>query len=243
MFDSLQKLSRTGQIVDAVRAAIGDGRFRTGDKLPPERELAAMFGVSRTSIREAVKILATYGQIKSIQGDGLYVVDRFTENVFDFLGHGSYITVANYRPLYQARLVMETGSIMAAVDAITDDDIARLEQCVRNTEAETDIMSLQRHDANFHISLIQASHNPILTNLYGMIHKIMTNGIQKGISVYPAAKKMVVSDHRKIITAVRSRSKTRCYNAIARHLDASMRLFAGLFNDRENPPPADSPAQ
>lgn len=231
MFERLKKHSRTEQIVDEIRTAIVDGKFKTGDKLPPERELATMFGVSRTSIREAVKILATYGQIKSVQGGGLYVADQFTENVFDFLGHGSYITVDNYRPLYQARVVMETGSIMAALGNITEEDILRLEGYVRKTEAETDIVQLQRLDADFHISLIQASRNPILTSLYRMIHKIMANGILQGVSVYPTAKKMVIGDHKKIITALRSRSKTRCYNAIAGHLNASMLLFTELFRD------------
>ncbi len=231
MFEPLPKLSRTDQIVDAIRGAIADGKFRTGDKLPPERELAETFGVSRTSIREAVKILATYGQIKSVQGGGLYVADQFTENVFDFLGHGSHITANNFVPLYQARVVMETGSVMAAMANIGEEDIRRLEEYVRKTEVETDTVQLQRVDADFHISLIQASHNPILTSLYRMIHKIMANGIQKGISVYPAAKKMVIRDHKKIITALRSRSKTRCFNAISGHLNASMLLFTELFRD------------
>ena len=240
MFTPLKKHSRTDQIVGEIRSAITAGTFRTGDKLPPERELALMFGVSRTSIREAVKILETYGQIQSVQGGGLYVADQFTENVFDFLGHGSYITAANYAPLYQARLVMETGSIMAALGNITGEDIGRLEECVGKTLTETDIVQLQRLDADFHITLIQASRNPILTSLYRMIYKIMANGIQQGVSVYPTAKKMVVADHRKIINAVKSRSKTRCYNAIAGHLQASMDLFTGLFGLK--PPPGGEPA-
>lgn len=232
MFERLEKLSRTERIVAEIRSAIADGKFKTGDKLPPERELALMFGVSRTSVREAVKVLATYGQITSVQGGGLYVADQFTENVFDFLGHGSHLTADNYRPLYQARLVMETGSIMAALGDLTESDIARLEEYVAGTEAETDILKLQLLDADFHIGLIQASRNPILTSLYSMIHKIMANGIQKGVSVYPAAKKMVAADHKKIITALRSRSKTRCYNTVAAHLNASMLLFAELLDKK-----------
>lgn len=229
MFKPLNRHSRTDQIVEEIKAAVLSGRIKTGDKLPPERELATIFGVSRTSVRESVKILNTYGLIKSVQGDGIYVTDQFSENVLDFLGHGSCLTAENYTLLYQARLVMETGSLMAALDTIEESDIQKLEAIIRELVVETDIEKLGVLDANFHITLIEVSRNPILSSLYRILYKVLTNGAKAGVSLYPGAKKMVVTGHTRIVAAIKAKSKTRCYHAIVDHLDASMKLFEEYF--------------
>ena len=228
-FTTLRRYSRTEQIVEEIRKAIDDGTFKTGDRLPPERELANAFGVSRTSIREAVKILGTYGLIRSVQGDGLYVTDQFSENVLGFLGHDRFVTGDNYRSLHQARLIMETGCLMASLDGIGADDIDRLERIVENQANEDCVENLHRLDAEFHITLIKTSQNPIMVSLYEMIHKIMVNGAQEGVSLFPAAKRKVVAEHKKIVSAIKSGSRTRCYNSVAEHLNTAVEMFAKIF--------------
>lgn len=229
MFKALKKDSRTDLIVGEIKSAILSGKYRIGDRLPPERELALQFEVSRTSVREAVKILSAYGMLRAVQGDGLYVTDCFTENMFEFLGYGGFLTADNYRPLYQARLVIETGSLMTALESVTDEEIQALETCVAASVRETDVMELQAIDARFHIMLVQFSRNPILTGMYSMLHKIMKNGVERGVSVYPDAKPIVVAEHRRIVRAIKSRSKPRVYKAIEEHLQGSRKMFDRIF--------------
>ena len=234
MFKLIKKQSRTEQIVDEIKRAVLAGKIEIGDKLPPERELAAQFGVSRTSIREAVKILSTYGILKSVQGGGIYVTDQFSENVLDFLGHGTCLTPVNYKLIYQARIIMETGSLITSLEYITDQDISRLQEIIHATVSENDNERLGLLDAKFHIILIEAANNPILTSFYQMIYKILTNGARMGISLYPDAKKMVMKGHRDIVAAIKSRSKTRCYKAVSTHLTASMKLFEDYFSEQKS---------
>jgi GntR family transcriptional repressor for pyruvate dehydrogenase complex len=92
IFDEIKYQSRSQHIVDKFRKAIADGTLQIGDKLPPERDLCVQLGVSRTALREALQILQAYGLVKPTQGGGTHVTDKFSENVFDFLGFGKNLT-------------------------------------------------------------------------------------------------------------------------------------------------------
>ena len=88
--DGFTATGRTGavdQVIAYVRYAVKNGTYNVGDKLPNESELAATIGVGRSSLREGMRILATYGIVEIRQGDGTYIIDKTVERFLDFLGY------------------------------------------------------------------------------------------------------------------------------------------------------------
>ena len=224
LFDEVKHQSRSRQIVDKFRAAIAAGSLRIGDKLPPERELCVQLGVSRTSLREAVRILDAYGVVESTQGGGTYVTDKFTENIFEFLGFGNLLTRENLRHLLRTRSVIETGAVEQALEQADENSLRKLEDLVRRLETENDPSRLGRLDAEFHETLISMSGNPILAAVYRIIHKIILQGTSQVIA-YPNARGVAVRDHRRILETLRSRDGKECSAAVRKHLKNTEELI------------------
>jgi GntR family transcriptional regulator, transcriptional repressor for pyruvate dehydrogenase complex len=235
LFSEIISRSRTKQIVDKFRQALADGSLKIGDKLPPERELSLQLGVSRTSLREAVRILDAYGLIESTQGGGTYVTDRFTENVFDFLGFGSRLSAVNFRHLLQTRFIIETGAVETAPDAILEPSLSGLSDLAGRMHSENSVVNLGSLDARFHEALVDLAGNPILTAFYRMIFKLLRQGTVEVIG-YPTAKATAISDHAEIVQALSRCDRTACIAAIRRHLEHTEELIARHFDEGDSTP-------
>jgi GntR family transcriptional repressor for pyruvate dehydrogenase complex len=225
IFDEIQPQSRSRQIAEKIRGAIQDGTLREGDKLPPERDLCVQFGVSRTSLREAMRILETYGLVETRQGGGGYITDRFSESVFEFLGFGNKLNRRNFKYLLNARKVIEVGAAEQALEAgfrAPGDEAALhgLDKLVDEQEKELDPIRLGTLDARFHEQLVALSRNPVLTAFYRMIHAILLQGTTQVIA-YPPSRRIVLRDHRKIAAALLKRDKKTCVRAICEHLKST----------------------
>src|SRR5689334_712502 len=118
------------QIVRQIQAAIRDEGLREGDRLPTERELAETFGVSRSVVREAIKVLAAQGMVESRQGSGLYVRNRPIESVsraivLSVLPEGDAV-----EQLFEFRRLLEADAARLAARRATDEQIERLHDIV-----------------------------------------------------------------------------------------------------------------
>ena len=231
LFDEVKTTSRSRQIVDKFRNAIRSGALRIGDKLPPERQLCDQLGVSRTALREAVKILEAYGVLEPTQGGGTFVTDRFAENVFDFLGFGGELDRAELGHLIDTRCVLETGAIEKAVEAADDSELGKLEALVDDLIEETDETKIGLLDAQFHESMVELSGNPILVSIYKMIYKLMIKETSEVIT-YPNARAVAESDHKKIVEALKARDKKKCVKEVQNHFKRTERLINTYFEEK-----------
>jgi GntR family transcriptional repressor for pyruvate dehydrogenase complex len=230
LFDEVKNLSRSRQIVDKFRKAIADGTLKIGDKLPPERQLCLELGVSRTSLREAIRILDAYGVLEATQGNGTYVTDKFTENVFEFLGFGNILNKENLKHLLQTRLALETGAVEHAIEAADEAALTRIESLVEELEKETNVERLGYVDAQFHEAIVELSGNLILTAIYRMIFKMLIQGTSKVIT-YPTAREIAVRDHKRILEALKKRNKKACKSLVKSHLENTEKLIETYFHE------------
>lgn len=233
LFDEVKNISRSRQIVDKFRTAIGTGALKIGDKLPPERELCEQLGVSRTALREAVKILEAYGVLEPTQGGGTYVTDKFAENVFDFLGFGGELDRLVLGHLLNTRCVLETGAIEQAVDTADDRQLQNLQALVDNLIKERDEAKIGLLDAQFHETMVGLSGNPILVSIYKMIYKLMTKETSEVIT-YPNARKIAETDHTMIVEALKARDKKKCVKQVKDHLKRTEELIDTYFMERRD---------
>ena len=212
----------SSQIADQIRASILSGEFAPGDKLPPERELAEMFGVSRPSVREALNILASSGLVMSYQGGGTVVQSLVESSTGSPLS--ALIEAEQERALdvIEVRKGMEAWTSYYAAQRALPEDVRKLEKLLAEMERNLDGMkSSQDLDANFHIVIAQATHNIVWLHLMQSIFDAMKE-FQRGVwrAVYLTAEdhRQLFAHHRAVYEAIRDRDAERARDAMLAHL-------------------------
>jgi GntR family transcriptional repressor for pyruvate dehydrogenase complex len=191
------------RIRDEILRVIRDQRLAPGDKLPSERELAALLHVSRPSAREAVRILQAEGRLVVKHGQGVFVAEpetpRLLRAALSEVDH-------DFAELFDMREVLEVPASkwaakrqdplrMAAVSAALE----RLETTLTNESGDLD--ELQRLDAAFHLSIVEAAGNRYLLQTQSVLNEIMKRGMPTTLEVVGRIERSRV-EHRKILDAI-----------------------------------------
>lgn len=210
------------QISEQIRSSILAGEFAPGDKLPPERELAEMFGVSRPSVREALNMLAAAGLVESYQGGGTVVkslVETATGSPLSEL-----IKAESERALdvIEVRKGMEAWTAYYAAQRALPDDIRKLETIVGNMESNLeDLKSSEDLDANFHILVARSTHNIVWLHLMQTIFDAMKEfqrGVWRAVYLTEEDHRILFTHHKAVFEAIRDRAPERAREAMLAHL-------------------------
>ncbi|SDM70865.1 FadR/GntR family transcriptional regulator [Actinacidiphila guanduensis] len=194
-------------IVDQVRSLIHEGKLTPGDRLPPEREMCERFGVSRVTVREALRVLEAGGLVEIRVGahGGAFVTqptsDRVGASITDLLTLSS-VSAAD---VTEVRLVLEVGLVPLLCEHADAEDIAALEEVCDRQEAA---LSTGHYDvalsAEFHTRLAAASHNTAFEMLVHSFHGPLLMSLTKAQKIAPEMGRRGVEEHRALIEAVRS---------------------------------------
>lgn len=161
-----ERRSATERTIDAITGLIGDGRIARNTRLPPELELAAQIGVSRGSLREAVRVLAYLGILDVRVGDGTYVTNLDGANLLR--GLNLFGQVANEKTvleIFEIRRVLESSTAAMAASRITPEQLSELEENLEALRSETDVENFVRLDIRFHDLIAAATGNVSLRML------------------------------------------------------------------------------
>ena len=196
-------------------------RFKAGDKLPNENELSAELNVSRTTLREAIRILVAYNILEIQRGKGTFVTLAALEQEPD-LGQLSDIKV-NAKDLYEMRLIFEPEAAYLAAIRGTDAEIKRIlefgeriEQEIKAGKDRTD------NEHSFHKAIAQATHNEFMNQLMPILYQ----AIAKGVTLSTMSQKAVsdtVGDHRMIMDFLEQRNAEGAKNAMKIHIMHAIR--------------------
>lgn len=161
------------QIYNQILSQIQSGSFKIGDKLPPERELCAQFGVSRAPIRQALSALELNGIIYSRQGEGVYV------KATNLAGEGSESTImlesVSPEDIVEARMNIEPLIAKFAAERATDEDIENIRLTIIKMEEETNAgIFVPETDEKLHNEIAKASHNDLFIKFISDIHSAMS---------------------------------------------------------------------
>ena len=179
-FTSPQKITIVESILDQVVCQIRDGVLKPGDKLPSERQMIEMLGVSRSSVREAMQGLSAMGLVEIRPGYGTFVKDLRPH--FSLADDSSTFTNELQREmrhdLNQARLVLEQGILSVIIANIDSESAAKimraLEAYEASTEAEIDTFNWTAHDA-VHLAIAETSRNHFLVQILQRLLDIVPN--------------------------------------------------------------------
>jgi len=210
------------QIADQIRSSILAGDFAPGDKLPPERELAELFGVSRPSVREALNILSAAGLVMSYHGGGTVVLSLVDTTVGNFLSELIRVEQERALDVIEVRKGMESWTVYYAAQRALPEDIQRLEEIVlgmdRNLQSQSPSEDL---DANFHIVIARATHNIVWLHLMQSLFDAMKE-FQKSVwrAVYLTREDhhLLYTHHSRIFEAIRLRDPDGARDAMMDHL-------------------------
>ncbi|TJZ73322.1 FadR/GntR family transcriptional regulator [Chitiniphilus eburneus] len=175
MLAMLEKPSLVDLAVIALRERITQGIWPLGTRIPVEPDLAASLGISRNTVREAVRVLAFCGVLDVRQGDGTYVASRT-----DPVAAINALSRASPREHLEARALLEMTAARLAAVRRTDADLAALRAALaqRGELAEyADPAEFARHDLVFHRATIAAAHNAVLTALYDFFSDAIREGV------------------------------------------------------------------
>ena len=218
LFQTVSKQRLVDRVVTDLQDLIVQGKLAPGAKLPPERELAEMLGVSRTVIREAVRILVTKGLLDSKQGVGTMVRPVNRDQLAEPLGWLLQRNDATLDDLHEVRSILEVEIAGQAALRATPDDVARLRTLVdlMATHGE-DPAAFAADDAEFHQQLVGILRNPMLAVLLDSIRTLMAE-IRLEVSRYPDFDAVVVDDHRTILAAIALHDDEAARTAMETHL-------------------------
>ncbi|MGX5769718.1 FadR/GntR family transcriptional regulator [Microbacterium ureisolvens] len=217
-------VSRSNHVIDQVKRMIASGELKAGDRLPIEKELAAQLGVSRGSLREAVRSLATLGVLETRQGDGTYVTQLDPSSLLRPLEFWAGLQEATQPvDLLAVRRVLETESAGLAAVRLTDAEFDELEKILSDIDSELASGNLEPEtfidaDAAFHRRIAVASGNPALAAL---IDTLMTRTLRGRLWRAITERDSVGeahADHRAILAALRTRDAERARIRMAAHL-------------------------
>ncbi len=199
-----------GSVVDAIGRWILGGTYAPDDLLPREDDLAEQLGVSRTSIREAVKVLSAKGLLQARRRVGVRVRDRDDWNLLDpqvlswhpDVGRDEALIIS----LIEARRIIEPAAAALAAKRATAADLARIEQAYLEMERNlrTNLEACCEADLKFHVSVVAASHNVVLKGLTGTIEAALraTFAITNRLAT---AQSRALSAHQEVFECVRMR--------------------------------------
>lgn len=213
------------RIVLSIRRLVESGQLLPGDRLPPERELAHQFGVSRTALREALHTLAAQGMVEFRHGRGVFIVGgsptATAQRLSEALGSGD--AAARLHEIFEIRRVLEGSAAGWAAERATEDQIAEMHAVLAEAQAACgieprDFAAIGQLDARFHALIAGGAANRTLTLLMGTL--LTELGVARGHSLkIPGRIERSILQHASILAAIATHDAVAARECMLDHLD------------------------
>ena len=208
------------EVVTRLRDMIHRGELSPGDRLPPERDLAKILGVSRPTLRAGIRSLATVGILQSRQGAGTFVAERGESPMLDSspLRMLSALHGFTSDEMFEARLALEMSIAGLAAERATSEQMTLMAEEIAGMYASlNEPEQYLVHDMKFHQTIAAASNNRILTSLMNMIATILFDNRSKTVKRAKDLKQSA-EQHHNIYRAMRERDPEVARRAMHDHL-------------------------
>ena len=220
------------QIVIQIQELIDQGRLKHGDQLPPERELATIFKVSRHSVREAIRILEQKKVLRSRPGSGTYIILEDESSVVEFLARAINREKHTISEIFQFRELLEPQIAGLAAQNATEEDLSVLKGILEQQQNEFENKTVSTDlDQNFHRALAKATGNSVLLQVTELLGHIFLKSRHE-YSQSPRRNQLSIKGHQEIINAVVKGNPTAAKKLMANHLKA-IRNHVISSNDRK----------
>ncbi len=210
---------------------VSQSTIQVGDRIPNEFELAEQFGVGRSTIREAVKSLATKGILEVKRGSGTFVVSKFVAKE-DPLGITDYPD--KYRlalELIDIRLLLEPEFAAVAAQNASDEDVRKIDElCTETEELYREGKNHLEKDQAFHRLIAKCSGNRVSEIMVDMLYDAITESINL---TYQTLKDETIHTHRMIADAIKNRDAVGAKYAMAMHLNYNREMLYQIYREKK----------
>jgi GntR family transcriptional repressor for pyruvate dehydrogenase complex len=223
-------------VLDRIETQIVSGALRAGERLPPERELATMLGVSRPAVREALRILEAQGAVRSQVGKGPdsgTTIDRLPSDALARLMR-LHVALGSFplEDVVETRVVLERASVALACQNASPQNLARMRATVQAMDApDVDRETFNQLDMDFHVALAEAGGNRLMSDVTRAIRESvripmlarLTALPDKGDRSWQHILDDLRADHHAILAAVESGQAEPAADRLESHIRGSSR--------------------
>lgn len=209
----------TDDAIAKIQAMIVSGELKPGQRLPPEKDLSESLGISRGSLREAVKALDLVRVLTVRRGDGTYVTTLEPAMLLEAVSFVAELHQdQSLLELFEVRRILEPAASAMAVQHLDDESIARLSEMVDEVDDETSIEDLVAHDLAFHATLIEKSGNAYLSSLLSALgSKTVRARVWRGLTEEKSVDR-TLREHHAIVEALSRRDTELVRALVAVHI-------------------------
>lgn len=236
----LSKLRTYELVLDRIETQILTGVLRAGQRLPPERELATLLGVSRPAVREALRILEAQGAVRSQVGKGAgsgTTIERLPSHALAHLLR-LHVALGSFplADVVETRVALERSSVALACRQASPADLARMRAALAAMdEPDVERAAFNEHDTEFHVALADAGGNRLMSDVTGAIRESVRLPILDSLSKlasegddgWPAVRDVLRADHHAIFEAVQGGDAVTA----AERLESHIRGFYARMGD------------
>lgn len=220
------------RVIAKISDAVVSGELAPGARLPPERELAGQFGVSRTVVRDAIKTLSGRGILRAKRGAGNFVADpgEGAPLRLDALAEGLTLGGQGFGDLFEMRKMLEAQAAQWAARRRGDHHVGRLRGIVEKAHRHADEPDvLDETDARFHVAVAEASRNLVLVRVMFALLDLLATSRRETLDIAGRAQ-LSLDEHERIIEEIEGRNPEAAREAMLAHLISVESAI--LFSDR-----------
>jgi GntR family transcriptional repressor for pyruvate dehydrogenase complex len=217
MLKPIKKTRVYEDIIQQIVQKIESGELAPGDKLPTERELVNQLGVSRASIREALRAMELLGLVESKVGDGTYVKSLNMDRAFANLARETLIDDRFLLDMYDVRILLETYGARMAAKRRTDGQLGRMRRSIEALRKNINkSKNLVREDAQFHKIIAEAAGNAALISVLSLCSELLNSSVALADAYVNVLD--IVSEHEAIYGAIERRDGKKAERLIRAHI-------------------------
>jgi GntR family transcriptional regulator, transcriptional repressor for pyruvate dehydrogenase complex len=216
-------MALTDEAIARIRTMIRAGDLPPGSRLPPENQLSAQLGISRSGIREAVKVLASARVLDVRRGDGTYVTSLAPALLLEGVGFAiELLQGETLLEVMEVRRLLEPAATAAAAGRISERQLDELDDLLRSMRGvAADAEKLMQCDIAFHRAVVAATGNETLTSLLdGLSSRTVRARIWRGLVLGDVAQN-TIDEHESIYVALKARDQSLAHAAALMHVNTS----------------------
>ncbi|WP_394522622.1 FadR/GntR family transcriptional regulator [Lacrimispora sp. JR3] len=209
------------KVINYIKKQIHLGELSIGGKLPAERELSEILGISRNSVREAIRTLDNMGILESQHGAGNFLTGKFENSLKESLTMLFLLNQIDYNQISQLRRALELEALLLAIDNISDEEIDSLSHLISQLEKGTEENNVIL-DKKLHYTIALASKNTLIVSILQALSEVLDRFIidlRREILSQEDSKKGLMEVHNKMIKSLMTKDKKLAYEAINKHFD------------------------
>lgn len=232
MLRAIKKTRIHEEVVSQIHELIKEGRFKAGDQLPSERELAETFKVSRTSVREALRALETEGLIVTRTGMGTFVADLPTESLVAPLAKLLIEAKDALADIFEVRKLIEPQIASLAAERATKDDVEGMRRILKKQREQVGrgITGVEA-DTEFHFSIAKAAQNQALQKLVSGLMDLLSHSREESLQT-PGRGEASLASHDRILSAIEQHDQDRARKAMLQHIE---KVEQNVLSEKEKP--------